>query len=187
MGGRTVATPTRWRDFIVIAGVYQDQVAPMRNGVDPDDPPIGTSKTAHHRHRGSQIVLHPCHTTRRAGPHRAVRVVEVMRGVACHVDQSRQSSAHCSVPTHCFSTSGGCSSPPATLNWGLPQARKCRNLPVQVEMGRTSTIEDGAPSPLKASQQQAEPPNSRTPPAVPAPSLHFSTQTCANAVLADVP
>jgi hypothetical protein len=41
--------------------------------------------------RGSR----PCHTTRHAGPHRAVREVEVMRVSARQGGQSRQSSAHC--------------------------------------------------------------------------------------------
>ena len=42
---------------------------------------------------GSHHRLRPCHTTRHAGPHRAVREVEVMRVGVLQADQSTQSSA----------------------------------------------------------------------------------------------
>jgi hypothetical protein len=37
------------------------------------------TQRAINRHRGRPFGSHPCHTTRHAGPHRAVREVEVMR------------------------------------------------------------------------------------------------------------
>jgi hypothetical protein len=44
---------------------------------------------------GSHYRLRPCHTTRHAGPHRAVREVEVMRAAAGPDDQSDRWSARC--------------------------------------------------------------------------------------------
>ena len=41
---------------------------------------------------GSHHRLRPCHTTRHAGPHRAVREVEVMRAEVRRVDRSMQLS-----------------------------------------------------------------------------------------------
>jgi len=44
---------------------------------------------------GSHYRLHPCHTTRHAGPHRAVREVEVMRAGVLRVGRNTQWSIRC--------------------------------------------------------------------------------------------
>jgi hypothetical protein len=57
-----------------------------------------------HRHRG-QPKLHPCHTTRHAGPHRAVREVEVMRNGVPPRRRNTQLSRPCAQPSGCCTTS----------------------------------------------------------------------------------
>ena len=49
--------------------------------------------TSKDRHRGPHFRRHPCHTTRHAGPHRAVRELEVMRVGALPACRSNGSSA----------------------------------------------------------------------------------------------
>ena len=46
------------------------------------------------RHRGRPFGSLPCHTTRHAGPHRAVREVEVMRDGAVPVDPTSAKGQH---------------------------------------------------------------------------------------------
>jgi hypothetical protein len=45
------------------------------------------------RHRGRPCGSHPCHTTRHAGPHRAVREIEVMRDGARPAGPTNSGSA----------------------------------------------------------------------------------------------
>lgn len=60
---------------------------------------------------GSHSRLHPCHTTRHAGPHRAVREFEVMTVGVVPGYQSTRWLARCSVAWRCYATNGG-SCPP---------------------------------------------------------------------------
>ena len=52
----------------------------------------------------------PCHTTRHAGPHRAVREIEVRSGGVTPSGRTKRCSARDSVPDSCYATSGGRSS-----------------------------------------------------------------------------
>ena len=70
---------------------------------------------------GSHYRLRPCHTTRHAGPHRAVREFEVMTDVALPADRSTQWSARCLMQLrHCCATSDGSCPPLVWLHLAMP-------------------------------------------------------------------
>ena len=76
---------------------------------------------------GDHYRSRPCHTTRHAGPHRAVREVEVMRAEPPEVDRSRRRSARFSAAGHCYATSSANSPPPAAPHSPTRQALSIRD------------------------------------------------------------
>ena len=76
---------------------------------------------------GSHYRLRPCHTTRHAGPHRAVREVEVMRAWADPAGRSDRCSAHCSGVCRCYATSAWNLPPRAVPHPAPPRALAVRD------------------------------------------------------------